>query len=78
MDRAFNGAIKLLEIRPKSSLTDGIMCKMADILWTTFTNAFYWMKVIAHWFKFHWGLFQGSNRQLVGIGSEYNPLPEPV
>ena len=31
--------------------------KMVNILETTFSNVFSWMKIIAFWFKFHWSLF---------------------
>ena len=33
--------------------------RLVAILQKTFSNAFFWMKIFAYWFKFHWGLFLG-------------------
>ena len=32
--------------------------KMAAIFQTTFSNAFFWMKICKLWLRFHWSLFQ--------------------
>ena len=31
--------------------------KVAAVSQTTFSNAFYWMKMYEFWFRFHWSLF---------------------
>ena len=40
-------------------LTQWGLNKMADILQTTFSNAFSWKKISVFWFKFLWSSFQG-------------------
>ena len=41
------------------SLTHWGWAKMADIFQTTFSNAFYWMKIYEFGLSFHWKLFLG-------------------
>ena len=41
----------------KVQLTHWGWDKMAAIFQTTFSNAFFWMKMVEFWLKFHWSLF---------------------
>ena len=48
---------QLWHIQSKISLTHLPVDKMAAISWTTFSNAFSWMKSFVFWIDFHWSLF---------------------
>ena len=57
--------------------------KMAAISQTTYSNVLFLMKMYKFRLKFHWSLFQGSDEQYSGIGSDNGltgakPLSEPI